>query len=155
MARRPTRKWTEQQYGPNRYAWLSIGRIEIVLYDGNDRSEYKGGTQGDRDEEEPVLPSYADGLGVRALRLAIRRIGQRPLTLSLTYYTVKELQAMRELINEAFDLAIKRSTILDQAAEEATTRGDDSIPRVYRPDPSIIRRPSALTRLQNEGMVDP
>ena len=34
MARRRQEPWTEQQYGPNRYAWLSIIWTRVCRYSG-------------------------------------------------------------------------------------------------------------------------
>ena len=94
---------------------MQVGRLEIIAYSGNDKSEFTN-NNGDPEEEERFLPSYADGLGVEPIRLSIRRIGFRPLTMSLTSYTVKELEAMKGSIVGAFDIAMERSAVLDAEA---------------------------------------
>ena len=132
--------YVEMEYGPNRYAWLIAGRLEVVVYDGADTTRPKEET------EEDESSSYAHGLPIRPLRLQFRRFGMRPFTLGLTYYTVAELTKMRDLINRAFDIAMERAALLDEAATKATLEGNDAIPRTYRPDPEIIERPHVLTR---------
>ncbi len=150
-SRRRRGPWTEPTYGPNRWAWLNLGAVEIIVYSGADKSEYFP----DGDEEEPTLPSYADGLGISSIRLAIRRIGRRPITLSLTYYTVKELQALKKIFNMAIDRAIERSAVLDAEAHRVSMEGNDSIPRTWRPDPQVLERRSVLTRTAGPDTVDP
>lgn len=124
---------------------MQVGRLEIIAYSGNDKSEFTN-NGGDPEEEERFLPSYADGLGVEPIRLSIRRIGFRPLTISLTSYTVKELEAMRGIIVGAFDVAVERSAVLDAEAHRQSMEGNDSIPRTWRLDPQVMERPQVLTR---------
>lgn len=150
MARGRGAPYVEPVYGPNRFSWMTAGRVEFIVYDGSEKGE---SVSTDDQEEEVRLPSYADALPVRPLRLSIRRIGRRPLTLNLTYYTVEELIKMRALINKAFDIAMKRSKILDDEAKRLALAGDDTIPRVYRMDPHVIERPGVLTRPNPDGTV--
>lgn len=149
MARRRNTAWSEKQYGPNRWLWLNIGQVEVVVYSGNGTQD-----EDDPDAAEP-LPTYADGLGVEPVRLHIRRMGRPPTILSLTYYTVQELEAMKSLFDKAFEVAIERSAVLDEAARKASMGGDDSIPRTWRPDAQVMERESVLTRSTPAATVEP
>lgn len=111
------------KYSEIRYAWASteIGKFIILVGDQS------------RETGDDVV-------------LYIPRAGKLPdLTLSLTHCTEQELEAVKDIIDSAFEWARPIVQLRDKEAQDAWNKGDDSFARNYRPVPQLVyrKRPNA------------
>lgn len=149
--------WRENTYGVNRWAWLVLGRIEIVVYDGNDPNPLDAppAEKNEHFHDDAGRMEHDTKLKIRPIRLSIKRGTFRPLLINLTHFRVDELKELRRLLDMALDEALKRAELLDADAQERFDNGDDTLPRLYRPIPQIIERPGVLARPFDEGTMTP
>lgn len=77
------------------------------------------------------------------LQLDLNRM-RRPVGLNLTNLTLVELEALRTIVNLAFDLAEPVVKDRDKVAQDAKDSGDDSYARVYRQVPEFVVRPGKV-----------
>ncbi len=64
--------------------------------------------------------------------------------MNLTRMTEPELLAIKQLIDQAFELALPVVRQRDEEADEAFNEGDDSFERVYRAVPKLVFREGAV-----------
>lgn len=110
-----------ESYHENRLAWVQLPNQQAVVY------------------REPVDDDEGTSIhaGIDAMTLVFYRGGRIGMTLPLTNYTRHELDALRKVIEMAFDQAAPLVDELDRRAEQARALGDDSLVRLYRPIPTV------------------
>jgi hypothetical protein len=108
-----------------------------------------------QDEKDEEMRAYAEENQVGPtvqLQLALTWL-RRPISLNLTSLTEPELDAMRTIINLAFDLALPVVRDRDKVAKDAQKAGDDSFARVYRQIPVLVIREGKVITY-GEGVHD-
>lgn len=108
-----------------------------------------------KDETEEDVRAYAleNQIGPTVqLQLDLQKM-RRPIGMNLTNLTIEELDALRSIINLAFDLAEPVVKDRDKVAQDAKDAGDDSYARVYRQIPEFVVRTGKVLAY-GEGVLD-
>lgn len=112
----------------NRFMWTRLPSHEVVIH----------------------VPDSNDETYQRVMLTLSRQYSQ--VTIDLTGLTVVELQAFRETVLIATDVALPIVEALDQKARDDELNGDDSDNRLYRGLPTVVVRKGAL-REYSEGLL--
>ena len=119
-----------QDYTSARAAWVECAGHDAIVY-----VRY----QTDKDIPDDYVCEDPTGQ-VPDMSLVFQHSRGRHFSLPLTRLTAPELEAMKELVDWAFDKAIPVAQEIDEQARLAMEDGDDANPRLYRPVPVTHRR---------------
>lgn len=123
---------TKVNYGKladGRKAWVQLPRFEAIVYQ-------QPATLAE--EDDPIEFPEA---GLDLVRLVLFRNNRRAkFLLNLTSYTAAELDALRKIIEVAFDAAKPICEELDRRAKQAWEEGNDTHARIYRSVPEVVIR---------------
>lgn len=113
-ARKTSRATAIGKMDPHRESWVRINRMEVVLYDNTDGDEEQG--------------EY-DGLTLMMVQ------GAKRMTVHLEQLTAAEITALAEFVDRALAKALPVCEQKDAQAVEASSNGDTTHMRLYRPIP--------------------
>jgi hypothetical protein len=89
-------------------------------------------------------PASQIGKGHSRVIFSLTRGQGQPVVIDLTALTAVELEAFKQSVLIATEVAAPICAELDHRAQEEMENGDDSNPRCYRPLPSVVIRPRAF-----------
>lgn len=129
-------KQSRGRLSKNRWAWCKVYFGDIVIW-----ADYIKNKDG----------SETDAIG--DIKLVYPMPNRPTISWNLTALTVEELDAFKEIIDTAFELARPICKARDKEAADALAEGDDSHSRIYRAVPQLVYREGTV-RQYRESLLN-